>query len=59
MNLSKLLPDDVFLFDKLFEDLFPDCEEPEINMDDLQIALEDNLEEDGKELNECMVVKAM
>jgi dynein heavy chain len=35
MNLSKLLPDDVFLFDKLFEDLFPDCEEPEINMDDL------------------------
>jgi dynein heavy chain len=59
MNLSKLLPDDVFLFDKLFEDLFPDCEEPEINMDDLQISLEDNLEEMGLELNECMVVKAM
>ena len=35
MNLSKLLAEDVVLFDKMFEDLFPDCEEPEVNMDDL------------------------
>jgi DNA polymerase III gamma/tau subunit len=28
-------------------------------MDDLQIALEDCLEDDNKELNECIVVKAM
>jgi dynein heavy chain len=35
MNLAKLVSDDVLLFDKMFEDLFPDCEEPEINMDDL------------------------
>jgi len=35
MNLAKLVSDDVVLFDKMFEDLFPDCEEPEINMDDL------------------------
>lgn len=35
MNLAKLIADDVILFDKMFEDLFPDCEEPEINYDDL------------------------
>jgi len=59
MNLSKLLAEDVILFDKLFEDLFPDCEEPEVDMNDVQIALEDCLEEQGKELNETIVVKAM
>ena len=59
MNLSKLLSEDVVLFDKMFEDLFPDCEEPEINMDDLQIALEDCMEDIGCELNETIVVKAM
>lgn len=59
MNLAKLLPQDVLLFDKLFEDLFPDCEEPDISMDDLQIAIEDCLEDDNKELNEVIVVKAM
>jgi dynein heavy chain len=45
MNLSKLLAQDVLLFDKLFEDLFPDCEEPEVDMNDVQIALEDALED--------------
>jgi hypothetical protein len=35
MNLSKLLAQDVLLFDKLFEDLFPDCEEPEVDMNDV------------------------
>ena len=59
MNLSKLLAEDVLLFDKLFEDLFPDCEEPEVDMNDVQIALEDCLEESGRELNETIVVKAM
>ena len=59
MNLSKLLSEDVLLFDKMFEDLFPDCEEPEINMDDLQIALEDCMEDIGCELNETIVVKAI
>jgi len=59
MNLAKLISDDVILFDKMFEDLFPDCEEPEVNMDDLQIALEDCLDETGRQLNENIVVKAM
>lgn len=38
---------------------FPDIVFPEINMDDLQIALEDTLDDTGRELNENIVVKAM
>jgi dynein heavy chain len=43
MNLPKFLADDVNLFDNLFIDLFPDCEEAEDDNDDLQIAIEDAL----------------
>lgn len=35
MNLPKFLADDVILFDNLFIDLFPDCEEAENDNDDL------------------------
>jgi dynein heavy chain len=35
MNLPKFLADDVILFDNLFMDLFPDCEEAENDNDDL------------------------
>jgi dynein heavy chain len=35
MNLPKFIADDVVLFDNLFMDLFPDCEEPENDNDDL------------------------
>ena len=28
MNLPKFIAEDVILFDNLFMDLFPDCEEP-------------------------------
>jgi dynein heavy chain len=43
MNLPKFLADDVILFDNLFIDLFPDCDEAEDDNDDLQIAIEDAL----------------
>ena len=35
MNLPKFLAEDVVLFDNLFIDLFPDCEEPEVDTDEL------------------------
>lgn len=35
MNLPKFIAEDVILFDALFIDLFPECEEPEIDMDEL------------------------
>jgi dynein heavy chain len=35
MNLPKFIAEDVVLFDNLFIDLFPDCEEPENDNDDL------------------------
>jgi dynein heavy chain len=35
MNLPKFIAEDVILFDNLFIDLFPDCEEPENDNDDL------------------------
>ena len=35
MNLPKFIAEDVILFDNLFIDLFPDCEEPENANDDL------------------------
>jgi hypothetical protein len=40
MNLPKFLAEDVLLFDNLFIDLFPECEEPEVDTDELQIAIE-------------------
>jgi len=33
MNLPKFIAEDVILFDNLFMDLFPDCEEPPVNTD--------------------------
>ena len=33
MNLPKFIAEDVVLFDNMFMDLFPDCEEPQVNMD--------------------------
>ena len=35
MNLPKFLADDSILFDNLFMDLFPECEEAENDNDDL------------------------
>jgi dynein heavy chain len=43
MNLPKFIAEDVILFDNLFIDLFPDCEELENDNDDLQIAIEECL----------------
>lgn len=43
MNLPKFIAEDVILFDNLFIDLFPDCEEAENDNDDLQIAIEESL----------------
>lgn len=43
MNLPKFIAEDVVLFDALFIDLFPDCEEPELDQDELQLAIEDSL----------------
>lgn len=43
MNLPKFTAEDVVLFDNMFQDLFPENEEPEVNMDELQLAIEDCL----------------
>ena len=43
MNLPKLVFEDVGLFDNLFMDLFPEVEEPEIDNDALQIAIEQTM----------------
>lgn len=59
MNLPKFLADDVILFDNLFMDLFPDCEEAENDNDDLQIAIEEALIKRNLQLNENVVVKTM
>lgn len=59
MNLPKFIAEDVILFDNLFIDLFPDCEEPEVDTDDLQIAIEDALQAKNLQLNENLVVKIM
>lgn len=37
MNLPRLLAEDTILFDNLFIDLFPQQDEPDMDMDDLQI----------------------
>jgi dynein heavy chain len=59
MNLPKFLADDVVLFDNLFIDLFPDCEEAENDNDELQIAIEESLIRRNLQLNENIVVKVM
>jgi len=59
MNLPKFIAEDVVLFDNLFMDLFPDCEEPQVDMDVLQLAIEDSLLAKNLQLNENLVVKIM
>jgi dynein heavy chain len=59
MNLPKFIAEDVVLFDNLFMDLFPDCEEPQVNTDELQLGIEDTLTANGLQLNENLVVKIM
>jgi dynein heavy chain len=59
MNLPKFIAEDVILFDNLFMDLFPDCEEPQVNTDTLQLAIEDCLNANKLQLNENLVVKIM
>jgi hypothetical protein len=41
--LSKFIAEDVVLFDNLFVDLFPGCDEPDNDNDDLLLAIEDSL----------------
>jgi dynein heavy chain len=57
MNLPKFLAEDVTLFDNLFIDLFPGCDEPDNDCDDLLIAIEDSLKKKNLQLNENLVVK--
>jgi dynein heavy chain len=57
MNLPKFLAEDVILFDNLFLDLFPGCDEPENDNDPLQIAIEDCLKKKGLQLQENIIVK--
>ena len=59
MNLPKFIAEDVILFDNLFMDLFPDCEEPQVNTDTIQLAIEDCLNANKLQLNENLVVKIM
>jgi dynein heavy chain len=59
MNLPKFIAEDVVLFDNLFIDLFPDCDEPDNDNDDLQIAIEEALIRKNLQLNENLVVKIM
>ena len=59
MNLPKLVFEDVGLFDNLFMDLFPEIEEPEIDNDALQIAIEQCMIARGLQLDESIVVKCM
>jgi hypothetical protein len=57
MNLSKFIAEDVILFDNLFIDLFPGCDEPDNDNDDLLLAIEDSLRTRNLQLNENLVVK--
>jgi dynein heavy chain len=57
MNLSKFIAEDVILFDNLFVDLFPGCDEPDGGDDDLLLAIEDSLRKRNLQLNENLVVK--
>lgn len=59
MNLARFLAEDVQLFDNLFIDLFPGIEEPDLDLDELQIQIEQALIRRNLELNENIVVKCM
>jgi dynein heavy chain len=59
MNLPKFIADDVVLFDNMFIDLFPDCDEPENDNDELQIAIEEAMLEKKLQLNENLIVKTI
>lgn len=59
MNLPKFIAEDVVLFDNLFLDLFPGCEEPEHDSDTLQIAIEDCMQARGLQLHENIIVKML
>ena len=59
MNLTKFIAEDIVLFDNLFIDLFPGCDEPENDCDDLLIAIEDSLKKKNLQLNENLVVKIL
>mgnify|MGYP000733370407 CR=1 FL=1 len=59
MNLPRFIAEDVILFDNLFMDLFPECEEPPVNTDVLQLGIEDTLNANKLQLNENLVVKIM
>jgi dynein heavy chain len=59
MNLPKFIAEDVVLFDNMFVDLFPECEEPEVDNDALQLAIEDCLIQMNCQLNENLIVKTM
>jgi len=59
MNLPKFLAEDVVLFDALFMDLFPDMDEPEVDTDQLQIAIEDCMQKRNLQLNENIIVKVL
>lgn len=59
MNLPKFIADDVILFDNMFIDLFPDCDEPENDNDELQIAIEEAMLEKKLQLNENLIVKTI
>jgi len=59
MNLPKFIAEDVILFDNLFIDLFPGCEEPEGDTDELQIEIENAMIAKGLYLNEATIVKVM
>lgn len=59
MNLPKFTAEDVVLFDHMFQDLFPENEEPEVNSDELQMAIEDCLIQRNMQLNENLIVKCM
>jgi len=59
MNLPKFIAEDTILFDNLFIDLFPGQEEPENDIDDILIAIEDALERHNLLLHENLVVKIL
>jgi len=59
MNLAKFIAEDVVLFDNLFIDLFPGCDEPENDCDDMLYFIEKALEKKNLQLNENLVVKIL